>query len=171
VTLFWRIAAPVTCVAAICGAAILWRVHKAKAIERKLAETARAYRVRAEHGDAKAQRSLGSSYARGEGVPKDYAEAVRWFRKAAEQRDAQAQYSLGHSYAHGEARPPKPLRASSAEGFGGRIHRIGFSARSTILVWRSNSSSSASRRRNGITEKLALLDAKQLPSFHSHSAN
>jgi len=55
-------------VAAICGAAILWRVHKAKAIERKLAETARAYRVRAEHGDAKAQRSLGSSYARGEAL-------------------------------------------------------------------------------------------------------
>ena len=33
-TLSWKIAVPATCVAVICGAAILWTVHKKKAIER-----------------------------------------------------------------------------------------------------------------------------------------
>src|SRR5438128_229016 len=92
---FWKIAAPVTCVAVICGAAILWPVYKKKAIERKLAEAARVDRVRAEQGDAKAQHSLGVSYYQGEGVPRDYDEAVRWYRKAAEQGDANAKYALG----------------------------------------------------------------------------
>src|SRR6266702_1426909 len=96
-----KMAAPVTCVAVICGAAILWPVYKKRAIERKLAEAARVDRVRAEQGDANAQYSLGVSYAWGKGVPQDYAEAVRWYRKAADQGDANGQYSLGFSYAQG----------------------------------------------------------------------
>src|SRR5882724_3270144 len=83
-----KIAAPVTCVAVICGGAILWPVYKEKATERKLAEAARVIRVRAEQGEADAQYSLGNSYRKGEGVPRDYAEAVRWYGKAAEQGDA-----------------------------------------------------------------------------------
>jgi hypothetical protein len=54
-TSFRKVAALVTCVAVICGAAIIWPVYKKKAMERKLAETARVYRVRAGQGDAKAQ--------------------------------------------------------------------------------------------------------------------
>ena len=72
-----KLAAPVTCVAVICGAALLWPAYKKKAIERKQAETARVYRVRAEQGDATAQYSLGVCYAEGKGVPQDYNEAVR----------------------------------------------------------------------------------------------
>src|SRR5260370_42113148 len=80
-TTLLKIAASVTCVAVICGAAILWPVYKEKATERKLAEAAR---LRAEQGDANAQYSLGNMYRNGQGVPEDYAEAVRWFRTAAE---------------------------------------------------------------------------------------
>jgi TPR repeat protein len=111
VTLVWRIAASVTCLAAICGVAILWPVHKKKAIERKLAETASVYRVRAEHGDAKAQYRLAVSYAQGEGVPRDYVEAVRWYRKAAEQGDANAQLGLGYMYDHGQGVPQDYVEA------------------------------------------------------------
>jgi Sel1 repeat len=98
-TSFRKIAASVTCVAVICGAAILWSVYKDKAAGRKLVEAAK---VRAEQGEASAQYSLGSRYRKGEGVPLDYAESVRWFRKAAEQGDAPAQYALGYMYYEGK---------------------------------------------------------------------
>jgi TPR repeat protein len=84
-TSLWKIAAPVACVAVICGAAILWWVRKERATERKLAEDAR---VRAEQGEAKAQFRLGYIYSQGKGVSQDYTEAVRWYRKAADQGDA-----------------------------------------------------------------------------------
>ncbi len=100
-----KIAAPVTCVAVICGAAILWPVYKQEVIERKLAEAAKEYRVRAEQGDAQAQYQFGASFAKGDGVLKDRAEAVHSFRKAAEQGDAKAQYSLGVSYFQGQGVP------------------------------------------------------------------
>ena len=45
----------VACLAVTCGAAILWSAYKEKAMERKLAEAAQEYRVRAERGDAEAQ--------------------------------------------------------------------------------------------------------------------
>jgi hypothetical protein len=60
-----KIAASVTCVAVIGGAAILWPVYKEKATERKLAEAAR---VRAGQGDANAQYRLGKMYAQW-GIP------------------------------------------------------------------------------------------------------
>ena len=36
----------------------------------------------AEHGDARAQLSLGGMYYNGQGVQQDYAEAAKWTRKA-----------------------------------------------------------------------------------------
>jgi len=101
-TSFWKIAAPVTCVAVICGAALLWPVYQEEALERKPAEAARVYRARAERGEAKAQYRLGDSYAQGKGVPQDYFEAVRWYRKAAKQGNANAEYALGYMYHQGQ---------------------------------------------------------------------
>ena len=59
-------------------------------------------KVRAEHGDAKAQCQLGFCYNNGDCVVKDEVEAVKWFRKAAEQNLAQAQYNLGACYDNGD---------------------------------------------------------------------
>jgi len=58
-------------------------------------------KVRAEHGDVKAQCFLGESYHFGVGVAKDEVEAVKWWHKAAEQGNATAQFDLGHCYAAG----------------------------------------------------------------------
>ena len=103
---FWKTGVFVTCVAVICGAVVLWwGVHREKAIERTLAQTATLYRVRAEQGDAKAQFRLGYIYYQGKGVPQDYAEAVRWYRKAADQGYAKAQYDLGYMYSQGKGVP------------------------------------------------------------------
>jgi len=74
-------------------------------MQRKLAESATQYRVRAEHGDMDAQYHLGSAYYYGRGVPRDYAEAIRWFRKSAEQGIAKAQYALGYGYLYGQGVP------------------------------------------------------------------
>lgn len=63
-----KIAAPITFVTVICGAAILWPVYNEKATERKLAVAAR---IRAEQGDANAQYTLGFMYYQGQGVPRD----------------------------------------------------------------------------------------------------
>src|SRR5262249_15146314 len=46
---------------------------------------------KAEAGDANAQKILGASYAKGEGVPQKYAEAAKWYLKAAEQGNPEAQ--------------------------------------------------------------------------------
>src|ERR1700728_341374 len=48
----------------------------------------RFYRVAAEHGDAKAQNSLGGMYYNGRGVTQDYEEAAKWYRLAAAQGSA-----------------------------------------------------------------------------------
>jgi len=66
------------------------------------ADEFKALRQKAERGDATAQFDLGSSYAKGEGVPQDYAEAVSWFRKAAEQGYANAQFILSVMYGNGQ---------------------------------------------------------------------
>jgi Sel1 repeat len=100
----WKIAALVTCIIAICGAAVTWHVHKAKAHER-LVEEARAIRARAEHGDATAESRLSRIYYYGRGVPQDYPEALRWARKAADQGDAHAQYDIGYLYERGRGVP------------------------------------------------------------------
>src|SRR5258708_17082093 len=95
VTPFRKVAAPVTCVALILAATILWPVYQKRATGRKFAEAAQAYRVRAEEGEAAAQYRLGNSYRRGEGAPRDYAEALRWYRTPADQADPKAQYGFG----------------------------------------------------------------------------
>ncbi|MGA8201693.1 MAG: hypothetical protein WB814_16620, partial [Candidatus Sulfotelmatobacter sp.] len=94
----WKIAALVSCVILICGAAITWHLVRARADQRKLAEDANVYRARAEQGDAEAQLKVARMYYYGKGVPQDYAEAARWCRKAADQDYAKAQYCLGYSY-------------------------------------------------------------------------
>jgi TPR repeat protein len=86
------------CVVVVAAAAITWRLVEAKAAQRKLAEDAKACRVRAEGGDAKAQYELGARYYEGKGVAQDYGEAVRWYRKAADQGSARGQYAVGFMY-------------------------------------------------------------------------
>jgi TPR repeat protein len=97
----WKIAAPVTCAAVICGAAIFWRVHQGK----QLADEASVYRVAAERGDAQAQFKLGSAYYHGKGSPHDLAEAARWYRKAAVQGYSKAQHNLAFLYSQGQGVP------------------------------------------------------------------
>src|SRR6266852_123535 len=102
---FWKIAAPVTCIAAICGVAILWQVYKHNANERKRAETAGVSHARAEQGDARAESDLAYMYSHGDGVPQDYAEALRWRRKAAEKGYSDAENGLAYMYRHGQGVP------------------------------------------------------------------
>jgi hypothetical protein len=61
-----------------------------------------AIRLRAEAGDAAAQRHLGFMYAGGRGVEQDDKEAARWLLLAAEQGEPRAQASLGFAYALGK---------------------------------------------------------------------
>ena len=118
-----KIVALVTCVAVICGAAILWPEYKKKATERKLAVAARVIRVRAERGEADAQYSLGNNFRKGEGVPRDYAESVRWYRKAADQGEAKGQYALGCMSYYGQGVPQdyteavRWYRKAAAQGY------------------------------------------------------
>jgi TPR repeat protein len=102
---FWKIATLVACVTVICGAAIVRLEYKKRATDRKLAEAARACRVRAEQGDAGAEFKLGRMYYYGTGVPRDYTEAARWYSKAADQGDAEAQYAVGYIYYCGQGVP------------------------------------------------------------------
>src|SRR3989442_4360360 len=105
-TTLWKIATPVACVAVISGAAILWWVHKQKAIERKkFGQAASISRVGAEQGDARAQFEFASMYYKGKGVRQDYGEAARWLRKAADQGYAKAQDAVGAAYYYGQGVP------------------------------------------------------------------
>jgi TPR repeat protein len=108
----WKIALPIAaCIALICGTAIAWHVHKAKAHERMLAETARVTLTRAQQGDAKSQFDIGHMYFHGEGVPQNYTEALLWFRKAADQGNAKAQYGIGYMYHNGKGVPQNNAEA------------------------------------------------------------
>lgn len=62
----WKIAALVSCVIPICGAAITRHLVKARADQRKLSEDANVYRARAEQGDAEAQFNLARAYYHGQ---------------------------------------------------------------------------------------------------------
>lgn len=55
----------------------------------------------ADQGYDDAQFSVGSCYAKGEGVAKDVVEAVKWYRLAADQGYDKAQYALGTCYDNG----------------------------------------------------------------------
>jgi len=62
-------------------------------------------RAKADSGDAEAQKSLGSIYAKGQGVKQSYAEAAKWYRQAADQGHAGAQAALGELYEAGQGVP------------------------------------------------------------------
>lgn len=64
-----------------------------------------ATKLKAEKGDATAQRVLGIAYYKGEGVNKDPKQATEWWRKAAKQGDAIAEWSLGLAYYEGKGVP------------------------------------------------------------------
>jgi TPR repeat protein len=55
----------------------------------------RGLKVKAEAGDAVAQRELGVYYSNGMGVDVDMTEAVRWYQKAAEQGEVGAWLAMG----------------------------------------------------------------------------
>ncbi|MGA2218769.1 MAG: tetratricopeptide repeat protein [Terracidiphilus sp.] len=97
----WKTATVAVCVALVCATTIGWQAHRAKANDQKLAEDARAFRVRADQGDPKAESSLAYLYSHGQGVPQDYSEALRWRRKAADQGYADGEVGLGYMYSHG----------------------------------------------------------------------
>jgi len=61
----------------------------------------RLYRGMAEQGNGNAQYSLGTMYAKGQGVAQDYVEAAKWYRLAADQDHVQAQFNLGIMYDNG----------------------------------------------------------------------
>ena len=64
--------------------------------------TPETIRLKAEAGDAAAQRDLGLMYAGGRGVEQDDKEAARWLLLAAEQGEPRAQASLGFAHALGK---------------------------------------------------------------------
>jgi hypothetical protein len=108
----WKIALTIAaCIALVCGTAIAWHVHKAKAHERMLAETARVTLLRAQQGDAKSQFDLGHMYFHGEGVPQDYTKAAHWYRLSADQGNAAAQSGIGYMYHNGKGVPQNDAEA------------------------------------------------------------
>jgi len=100
-----KIGVSLACVAVVCGAALAWQMYRENADERKLAEEARIWRVRAEQGDVEAEANLGHLYSIGKGVLQDYAEALRWYRKAADQGYAKGEDGLAFMYSHGQGVP------------------------------------------------------------------
>jgi TPR repeat protein len=100
---WWKISVVGACVVIASGVCIAWWTHWKVAKSRSL--EASVSRVRAEHGDIRAQYKLASMYYLGRGVPQDYGEAARWYRKAAEQGDAAGQFNLGFMYHDGKGVP------------------------------------------------------------------
>ncbi|MGA9672465.1 MAG: tetratricopeptide repeat protein [Terracidiphilus sp.] len=97
----WKPLTAVACIALISATALIWQNHKTKATELKLAADAKACRVRAEQGDAKAESDMGRMYSQGQGVSQDYDEALRWRRKAADQGNVDGEDGLGYMYLYG----------------------------------------------------------------------
>lgn len=62
-------------------------------------------RAQAERGDAAAQKTLGTIYAKGQGVKQSYAEAAKWYRLAADQGYAEAQVALAELCEAGQGVP------------------------------------------------------------------
>jgi uncharacterized protein len=71
----------------------------------------RLYRGMAEQGNGNAQYSLGTMYAKGQGVAQDYVEAAKWYRLAADQDHVQAQFNLGIMYDNGRGVAPNKVLA------------------------------------------------------------
>ena len=95
-------------------------------------ESIEELRAKAERGDAEAQRSLGSRYTFGLGVPQDDTEAVRWYRLAADQGYAPAQNNLGSMYENGygvpqdETEAVRLYRLAAEQGYGPAHHNLGY---------------------------------------------
>ncbi len=91
----------------------------------------KAMKLKAEHGDARAQYLLGRMYDNGSGARENPARAAKWYRKAAEQDFAPAQYGLGRLYAAGEgvgldyAEAMKWLRKAAAQDYALAKNRLG----------------------------------------------
>jgi hypothetical protein len=95
-TSLWNIATPVACVAVICGAAILWWVHKGKATERKkLVDAVTAYHARAEKRDGKLNTVSPTCITRAREWPRTTVRPSAGARMAADQGYAKAQAALG----------------------------------------------------------------------------
>lgn len=77
------------------------RDKKQKKLNQKK-EFKKAY-SKAQKGDLKSQRAIGSAYINGIGTLKDYKKGMTWIRKAAEAGNAAAQSDLGYIYASGKA--------------------------------------------------------------------
>jgi TPR repeat protein len=76
-------------------------------------ETAmRLLRPLAEHGDSRAQFTVGLMYYHGRGVRQNDPEAVKWFRLAADQGDTASQFNLGVMYAEGQGVPQDNAQAA-----------------------------------------------------------
>jgi uncharacterized protein len=69
-------------------------------------------RAKAEHGDAEAQKEMGSIFAKGQVVKQNYAEAAKWYRSAADQGNAGAQAALGELYEAGQGVPADDAAAA-----------------------------------------------------------
>ena len=86
----------------------------------------------AEHGDARAQATLGAMYLSGLGVTKDDSKAVYWTRKAADAGNPKAQTNLGLIYFYGRGVPQDDTQA--AEWLKKAAIRGNASARSTLGI-------------------------------------
>ena len=101
-----KISVIVVAAALICGAVVFsWHLVKVRITQRKLVQDAKAWRARAERGDAKAQYELARLYYQGKGVPQDHKAAADWYRKSADQGNAKAQYGVGFMYYDGKGVP------------------------------------------------------------------
>jgi TPR repeat protein len=91
----------------LSGNAIAWALEDCAAAYKRQDYSAALQLCRplAEHGDARAQLSLGGMYYNGQGVQQDYPEAAKWTGKAAEQGYAPAQAHLGVLYWNGQGVP------------------------------------------------------------------
>ncbi|MBX9691781.1 MAG: sel1 repeat family protein, partial [Cyanobacteria bacterium] len=76
-------------------------------------ESFRRFMVKAESGEADAQRHLAMSYSNGLGTRRDDLSAVKWYRRAAEQDDAAAQFYLGNSFEEGRGVNKDQLEAAN----------------------------------------------------------
>ena len=94
-------------------------------------EAVRLYRLSADKGEAGAQYSLGTMYARGGGgLPKDEHEAARLYRLAADQDNAAAQAQLGAMYRSGRGGLPKDEQeAQRRSGLAGECRKGSFFSR------------------------------------------
>ena len=82
-----------------------------------------ATKLKAEQGEADAQKTLGTMYAKGQGVKEDYKEAARWYLKSAEQGHAGAQVAIAELYEAGQgatqdnAEAAKWFRKAAEQGY------------------------------------------------------